>query len=339
MKPTDFAFHLTEYLSKYLPGKAGTSKNTICSYRDTFALLLRFCSEEKSMAIEKIRLETLQKPLMDEFLFWLETGRSCSVSTRNQRLAAIHAFFRYIQLEEPSLLFLSQQILAIPMKRSASKPMNYLTLGAMKAILEQPDTSCFMGRRDLVLLSLMYDTGTRVQEIADLVAADVRLEKPPTVKVTGKGNKARVVPLMSPTAKLLSQYMSEHALNSVAQRSYPLFQNRSHAKLTRAGIAYVLKKYVDEARMRHPELIPKVVSPHCFRHSKAMHLLQAGVNLVYIRDLLGHVSIKTTEVYARADSQMKRSALEGAYKATTPSEMPIWQKNQELLKWLKDLGR
>ena len=102
---------------------------------------------------------------------------------------------------------------------------------------------------------------------------------------------------------------------------------------------YILKKYVDDARVCHPGLIPEVVSPHCFRHSKAMHLLQAGVNLVYIRDLLGHVSIKTTEVYARADSQMKRSALEGAYQATTPSEMPVWQKNQELLKWLKDLGR
>lgn len=339
MKPTDFAYHLTTYLSKYLPGRTGMSRNTICSYRDTFSLLLRFCSEEKSIAIEKIRLETLQKNLIDEFLTWLETQRSCSVSTRNQRLAAIHAFFRYVQLEEPGHLLLCQQILAIPMKRSASTTISYLTLDAMKAILQAPDTTCLMGRRDLVLLSLMYDTGSRVQEIADLIAADVRLENPSTVKVTGKGNKSRLIPLMSPTAKLLDQYMSEHDLKAIAHRSYPLFQNRSHDKLTRAGITYILKKYVDEARAQHPELIPKVVSPHCFRHSKAMHLLQAGVNLVYIRDLLGHVSIKTTEVYARADSQMKRNALEGAYQATTPSEMPVWQQNQELLKWLKDLGR
>ncbi len=269
----------------------------------------------------------------------METCRGCAISTRNQRLAAIHAFFRYLQLEEPGHLFLCQQVMAITMKRSASKAMNYLTLDAMKAILEQPDHSCFLGRRDLVLLSLMYDTGTRVQEIADLVAADVRLDDPPTVKVTGKGNKSRVVPLMSPTAKLLDQYMAEHDLKSVPHRSYPLFQNRSREKLTRAGIAYILKKYVDEARAHYPELIPKVVSPHSFRHSKAMHLLQADVNLVYIRDLLGHVSIKTTEVYARADSQMKRDALERAYQATAPSELPVWQKNQELLKWLKDLGR
>ncbi|WP_373230582.1 site-specific integrase [Cohnella sp.] len=339
MKPTDFAYHLTAYLSKYLPSRIGISHNTILSYRDTFSLLLRFCSEGKAMAIEKITLGTLQKNLIDEFLAWLETQRCCSVSTRNQRLAAIHAFFRYLQLEEPEHLYLCQQILAIPMKRTANKAIDYLTLDAMKAILKAPDTACLMGRRDLVLLSLMYDTGTRVQEIADLVVADVRLENPATIKVTGKGNKSRLIPLMTPTAKLIDQYLSEFNLKHVAYGSYPLFQNRSHTKLTRAGITYMLKKYAEEARLLHPELIPKVVSPHSFRHSKAMHLLQSGVNLVYIRDLLGHVSIKTTEVYARADSQMKRNALENAYQGVSPSEMPIWQQNNDLLKWLKELGR
>ena len=339
MKPTNFAYHLTTYLSKYLPGQTGTSHNTICSYRDTFSLLLRFCSEKKAMAVEKITLETLQKPLIDEFMTWLETGRGCSVSTRNQRLAAIHAFFRYVQLEDPCSLFLCQQILAIPMKRSASKSIHYLTLEAIKAILKVPDTTRCMGRRDIVLLSLMYDTGARVQEIADLTVTDVRLDPPPTIKVTGKGNKSRLVPLMTPTAKLIDQYMSENNLKSVAYGSYPIFQNRSRGKLTHAGITYILDKYVEEARRTHPELIPKVVSPHSFRHSKAMHLLQAGVNLIYIRDLLGHVSIKTTEVYARADSKMKRMALEKAYQATSPAELPVWQRNQDLLKWLKDLGR
>lgn len=339
MKPTNFAYYLTVFLSKYLPGKTGTSRNTICSYRDAFSLLLRFCSDEKGMAVEKISLETLQNNLIDDFLTWLETHRNCTISTRNQRLAAIHAFFRYVQLEEPEYLMLCQQILSIPMKRSSVKAFNYLTLDAIKAILEAPDTSCLMGRRDLVLLSVMYDTGARVQEIADLNAADVRLENPSTIKLVGKGNKSRLVPLMSPTAKLLDQYMSEHDLKSIAHRSYPLFQNRSQNKLTRAGISYILRKYVDEARSNHPQLIADVVSPHSFRHSKAMHLLQSGVNLVYIRDLLGHVSIKTTEIYARADSRMKRIALENAYQTTSSSEMPVWQQNQDLLKWLKDLGR
>ena len=339
MKPTNLAHHLTTYLAKYLPGKAGISQNTIRSYRDTFSLLLRFCSQEKALKIEKITLESLQKPLVEEFMAWLEVGRGCSVSTRNQRLAAVHAFFRYIQMEDPEHLLLCQQILSIPMKRSAKASIQYLTLQAIKAILEIPDPSCFLGRRNIVLLSLMYDTGARVQEIADLTVADVRLDSPPIIKVTGKGNKSRLVPLMTPTAKLLDQYLTEHDLKSAACGSYPLFQNRSREKLTRAGIAYILGQSVEKARNVRPELFPKNVSPHSFRHSKAMHLLQAGVNLVYIRDLLGHVSIKTTEVYARADSLTKRKALEKAYQSATQEQLPVWQKNQNLLRWLKDLGR
>ena len=338
MKPTDFAYHLTTYLSKYLPGKAGIRRNTILSYRDTFTLLLRFCSEEKAMAIEKITLKSMTKNLINEFLDWLEAQRGCAVSTRNQRLAAIHSYFRYLQIEEPGHMLMCQQILSISMKRTGRKVINYLTLDAIKIILEAPDTTCLMGRRDLVLLTLLYDAGARVQEIADLTVADVRLENPPTVKLTGKGNRSRLVPLMTPTAKLVEQYLSDHDLKHAEYYRHYMFQNQSRSKLTRAGIAYILHKHVETARMLHPELLPRKISPHCFRHSKAMHLLQAGVNLVYIRDFLGHVSIKTTEIYARADGLMKRSALEKAYKLTSSSEMPVWQKNQALLEWLKELG-
>ena len=144
---------------------------------------------------------------------------------------------------------------------------------------------------------------------------------------------------MTPTAKLIDQYMSEQNLKVIAHRARPLFQNRAQAKLTRAGIAYILEKHVENARQRYPNLIPDVVSPHCLRHSKAMHLLQAGVNLVYIRDLLGHVSVKTTEVYARADSSAKRKALEDAYQVTASSELPIWRRQSDLMKWLQELGR
>ena len=339
MKPTSFAYHLTEYLSKFLPGRVGVSRNTIMSYRDAFSLLLRFCSEEKGMRVENVTIGTLQRDFIEEFLDWLETDRGCSTSTRNHRLAVIHAFFRYLQLEEPSQLYLCQQILAIPMKRTPQKTIEYLPLDAVKAIMESPNLSTVMGRRDLVLLSLLYDTGARVQEVADLVVADVRLENPATVRITGKGNKSRLVPLMTPTAKLIDQYMSEQNLKVIAHRARPLFQNRAQAKLTRAGIAYILEKHVENARQRYPNLIPDVVSPHCLRHSKAMHLLQAGVNLVYIRDLLGHVSVKTTEVYARADSSAKRKALEDAYQVTASSELPIWHRQSDLMKWLQELGR
>jgi len=339
MKPTDFSYHLTGYLAKYLPGRLGISSNTIKSYRDTFSLLLKFCSEVEKIPVEKITISTLKKQLIEEFLTWIETVRGCCVSTRNQRLAAIHAFFKYLQMEAPEHIYLCHQILAVPIKRTHRRALDYLTLDGIKAILDVPDTASMNGRRNLVLLSLLYDTGARVQEIADLVVSDIRLENPGTVKVTGKGNKSRIVPLMTPTAKLVDQYISENNMKSIAHGQYPLFQNRSREKLTRAGITYILKRCVEEARKHHPELIPKEVSPHCFRHSKAMHLLQSGVNLVYIRDLLGHVSIKTTEVYARADSQMKRNALEKAYQVVPCSEMPIWQQNHDLLKWLKELGQ
>lgn len=339
MKPTKFAYHLTTYLSKYLPGKAGISRNTILSYRDTFSLLLLFCSEDKDMIIEKITLHTLTKDLIDEFLTWIETHRGCTVSTRNQRLSAIHSFFRYLQLEEPNHIFLCQQILAIPIKRTGRRAIHYLSIDGIKMILNAPDTTCARGRRDLVLLSLMYDTGARVQEIADLTVADIRLENPATVKLTGKGNRSRLVPLMTPTTKLLDQYLSEQGYKHAQYGSCHVFRNRSDGKLTRSGIAYILSKYVETARTVKPELIPEKVSPHCFRHSKAMHLLQSGVNLVYIRDLLGHATIKTTEMYAKADSLMKRKALEKAYQSTSPSTMPVWQQNRSLLKWLKELGQ
>lgn len=203
MKPTDLAYHLTGYLSKHLPSRGGISRNTIVSYRDTFSFLLRFCLEEKALPIEKIKINRLQKNLIIEFLMWLETECGCMVSTRNQRLAAIHAFYRYLQMEEPEHIYLCQQILDISMKRTASKTIEYLTLDAMKVVLESPDTSCVMRRRDLVLLSLMYDTGARVKEIADLIVSDIRLVNPAVVKVTGKGNKSRLIPLMTPTAKLI----------------------------------------------------------------------------------------------------------------------------------------
>ncbi len=338
MSPTDFAYRLTGYLAKHLPSHAGLSANTIKSYRDAFVLFMRYCVETRNLKTEKITLEAITKELIEGFLAWLETDRGCSRSTRNQRLAAIRGFYRYLQTEAPEHMYRSQQISAIPMKKAAQPLMQHLTLDGIRAILEEPDTRTAAGRRDLALLTLLYDTGARVQEVADAVVGDVRLAAPATVTLMGKGNRRRVVPLMIQTAKLIGQYLAENELTHPACRQRPLFQNRSCAMLTRAGITYILRKHACRAHARHPELVPEDISPHCFRHSKAMHLLQAGVNLVYIRDLLGHVSVKTTEVYARADSRIKRQALEQAYEPVTMSQMPVWQENADLLKWLKSLG-
>ena len=339
MMEYNFSYYLSAFLGKYLPGVVGASSNTISSYRDTFVLYLRYMKAEKGIPAERIKLKTLSPKCFSEFLDWLETQRRCSVTTRNVRLAAIHSFFRYLQYEAPECLDLCQKVLAIPFKKTEQRVLNYFSLDGIKLLLSMPDTSTKSGHRDLALLSLMYDTGARVQEIADLTPQCVRFEKPATIRLHGKGNKTRIVPMMDAQVALLKQYMTEQKLLRSKEQPHPLFRNKCGEKLTRAGIAYILNKYVTMARNTNPDLVPDNISCHCLRHSKAMHLLQSGVNLVYIRDFLGHYSVQTTEVYAKADSRQKRQALEKAYVDVTPNADPVWQENSDLLEWLVSLGK
>lgn len=338
MKPTDFAYYLTDFLSKYLPGTAGLRPNTIMSSRDTFSVFLGFCSKHKGIRPEKFSLDNLNRKLVEEYLEWLEKTRLCIASTRNVRLAAFHSFCRYLQLEFPDYIHQAQQILAIPVKRTKKISVEYLSLDAMKFLLEKPNKRTREGCRDMVLLSLLYESGARVQELADLKVGDLRTASPATVKLTGKGGKKRIVPIMKPMGELLKQYLKENNLTGPYALDYPLFSNRSKDKLTRAGIAYIVKKYAGEAIREAPQLFPDKCSPHCFRHSKAIHLLQSGVNLVYIRDFLGHVDIQTTEIYARIDGEMKRKALEKSHNVVS-DKMPQWQSNAGLMNWLKNLGK
>ena len=334
MQPTDFSKYLTGFLTKYLAHERGASSNTITSYRDTFVLLITFL-ESKNIKLKNLVLEKINKGLIVQFLDWMQSERNNSNATRNVRLAAIHSFFKYIQYQHPEHLYDYQQILSIRMKKTEQTSVNYLSIEGITLLLQQPDLKTARGRRDLALLSLMYDTGSRVQEIIDLNPLSIRLDKPSTIKVVGKGNKARIVPMMERQVALLRNYMHEHQLTESAANRYPLFYNSRREKLTRAGVNYILYKYASRARMKNAKLIPEQISCHSLRHSKAMHLLQAGVNLVYIRDILGHVSVTTTEIYARADSQKKREAIESAYVDVAPKEHPTWLKNGNLLEWLK----
>lgn len=191
------------------------------------------------------------------------------------------------------------------------------------------------------MLSLMYDTGARVQEITDLTVECVRIDSEPyTIRLFGKGRKARVVPMVKEQVNHLRLYMEEKHLDNNNMFGTPLFFNNRHEKLTREGVAYVLKTYTDIARKVNPALIPDRLSCHSIRHSKAMHLLQSGVNLVYIRDILGHVSIQTTDIYARADSKAKREALEKAYVDLNPGVKSdrVWERDKNLREWLKGLN-
>ena len=193
------------------------------------------------------------------------------------------------------------------------------------------------GRRDAVLLSLLYDTGARVQELADLKVCDINLNDTVTIVLTGKGSKSRIVPVMKPTGELLRQYIEGNGLSHPARSRNPLFTNRGNHPLTRAGVTYILKKYAAQAQTIGVKDISEEITPHWLRHSKAMHLLQSGVNLIYIRDLLGHSDVSTTEIYVRADETMKRKALLEAYESPSEEQLPTWKKDKDLLDWLKSL--
>jgi integrase/recombinase XerD len=336
MKPTDFAKHLTAFLSVYLPSQKNVSKNTVYSYRDTFKLLIKYYQETDNIPAERITMDILSSETVLGFLQWLETERKCSIPTRNQRLAAIHSFFRYVQGEEPSGLYHFQKVISIPIKKAKKNIVEHLTPEALKFLLEQPDKYTARGRRDLTLMSVLYDTGARVQELIDIKVCDVILDSPSVVVLNGKGNKTRRVPIMKNTLSLLQSYLSENNLNKQWKDQYSLFSNNQHNKLTREGVAYIIAKYVETAR-QSSMIVPLKVKPHILRHSKAMHLLQAGINLIYIRDFLGHVDIKTTEIYARTDTETKRKAIENAYPGIIDSNLPDWNKDQELLLWLSEL--
>jgi integrase/recombinase XerD len=338
MKPTDFSKGLTDFLTRYLPGERGASKNTIASYKDTFILFLMFHKEKKGIQAEKLAFRLITKDSVVEFLNWLEVERKCCAATRNVRLAALHSFFRYLQYQSPEYMMEWQQILSIPSKKTEKATINYLSVEGIQLLLDEPDLSTRNGRRDLALLSLMYNSGARVQEIIDLTPSMVRFDHPCTVKLIGKGNKARIVPLLEQQLTFLKTYMDEQNLKEPYANKYPLFSNSRKEKLTRAGVNYILAKYARQARKKEPALIPEKITCHCLRHSIAMHLLQSGVNLIYIRDILGHTSVQVTEVYARTDSRQKREAIEKAYADVSPKEVPTWLANDDLLGWLKSFS-
>lgn len=209
----------------------------------------------------------------------------------------------------------------------------------MKILLEKLDTATKEGCRDLVLLVVLYDTAARVQELIDLKIKDVRLTNPAVITLHGKGNKTCQVPIMDKTRKLLEDYLNHlNISDAISRGDNYLFVNQKKQKLSRWGVSYIINKYVEQAEQDPKFTIPFSVTPHVFRHSKSMHLLQAGVNLIYIRDFLGHCDCSTTEIYARADTEMKRKAIEAAYSDVLPGkELPAWENDTDLMVFLNSL--
>src|SRR5437588_1513911 len=332
---TDFAVFLRRFLPSHLAGLRGYSTNTIVSYRDAFKLLICYFRDQRSIPPDKLTLELIDAAAITGFLHWLRTSRHNSASTSNQRLAAIDSFFTWMQSQDPARMACGQDILAIPARKHDRPAVAHLSTGQTRQLLALPDRSTRRGRRDATLLATLYDTAARVQELADLTLRDLRLDNPAMASLPGKGRKPRHVPLDGNTAALLTAYLAERHLDSPGRDDHPVFFNQHRCKLSRGGIAWILRKY--QARATDPALANARLSPHILRHSRAMHLYDAGVPLPYIRDILGHVDLSTTEIYARASTEPKRKAPEAAYTDIVTDDLPEWNQNPGLLNWLASL--
>ena len=330
---------ISRYFRIYLPGERGFSSNTISSYRDTFRQLLGFIRDTDGISPEKLQMSELSRNTIIGFLAKLEHDGK-SISTRNQRLAAIKSFFGFVKYEYPEYLTNAHDILAIHMKKQPLPIVSYMPPEAVGCLLRQPDATKKSGYRDMLILTLMYDSAARVSEITQVRVGDIRTQRPAAIVLHGKGQKDRAVPLSEKTADLIQVYLDKEQLVKPECANNLLFVNHSARQLTREGISYIVKKYTTLARKINPDIIPEQFSPHCLRHSKAMHLLQAGVALIYIRDILGHASVTTTEIYAKVDSQGKRRALETAYSdIPIPDSVPTnsWNSDSSLMKFLQEL--
>lgn len=336
----DFSTAVENFFQKYLARECGASKHTIRSYRDCFVLLLEFFETAKNIKSVKISLELFTRETVSEFLDWLEDDMGVSVSTRNQRGAALKSFLKFLVYEDPTHMAQWQNAASIKPKKAVKETMAYLVPEGIAAILSQIDTATAEGRRDLAVLATLYYTAARVGELTLLTASSVRIENPGSVELFGKGAKKRLVPIPKELKPVLKSYIEENRLDSPEKGDNPLFFNCWGEHLTAAGVNYILKKHASAAHKLNPELVPESISAHKIRHSRAMHLLQAGVNLVYIRDILGHVSVQTTEIYARADSRAKKEALENAYVdvGVTEPEVKPWAKNEKLKAFLRGLA-
>ncbi|MDR2458350.1 MAG: site-specific integrase [Clostridiales Family XIII bacterium] len=339
MKITKFAFYLNKYFTNYLPNDRGSSPQTIDAYRFSFVHFLTFLQEEFNIIADKVEITDLTYDNIIKFLNWLQIKRHNSISTRNQRQSAINSFIRFLMYEFPEHINEYQRILSIPIKHGPRKEVTYLKLDGIKLMMNMIDLHRPNGLRDYVMISLMYTTGIRVSELIQIRNKDFSLHEPYTLLVHGKGQKSRYVPLMKYIIPYIKKYMLQNNYDRPENLNEFFFKNHMKTQFTRQGINYIIDKYAKLARERAPELIPKKFSPHKMRHTTAMELLASNVDLIYIRDLLGHQSVSTTEIYAKTDTKNKRKVIEAASKKIVPPENPKWENSSNLKDWLKSLNR
>ncbi len=307
MKKDNFQNLLQRYFLERLINQRNVSHCTISSYRDTFRLLLKYLKEERNCVPDKLTIELISADNVLGFLKYLTVVRGNTISTVNNRLAAIHSFMNYVAYQNPEYLFIVQRVKVIPFKKDESKALEYLSAIEVEAIMNCCDLKTEPGRRDRIMIVLFYNTGIRVTELLSVRIKDIAVNQPAisTVQILGKGRKHRVVPLWKSTASFLAEFIAETG----KKNDDYLFTSSSGQQLSRSGVKYRLDCLVKSSSIVCPSLARKQVTPHTFRHTTAMHLLQAGVDISTIAIWLGHESIETTHKYMTADLNLKERAL------------------------------
>lgn len=322
------------FFRRHLIVTRGVSPHTLHAYRDTIRALLTFAAARRHRPVVDLSLDDLSRDTILAFLEHLEEQRGNAVVTRNARLAAIHSLYRFVAAEEPAALALCQQVLAIPYKRAPSRPVTCLARADIEHLLTSIDRSAARGRRDAALLQFLYNTGARAQEVVDVRVPAVRFEAPAQVRLLGKGRKERLCPLWTETIELLHTMLKDRGLGLTEDVS--LFVNARGRALTRFGLRHIVHTRVAAAAVSRPTLAKIRITPHTFRHTTALHLLQAGVELNVVRSWLGHASIETTHAYVEIDLEMKRAALAACEPPALHGPAPTWH-DRDLLAWLEAL--
>jgi len=331
MTAASFPSLLQRFFTHRLLGQLSASPHTVASYRDTFRLLLRFAADRLRRAPSDLQLEQLDASFLGTFLDYLEHERGNCVRTRNTRLAALHAFFRYVALSEPAYALHCQRVLAIPSKRYARGPVEFLSEEEVTALVATPNPTKWIGRRDRTLLLVAANTGLRNSELAALRWEDVALEAGAHVRCLGKGRKTRCTPLRPDVAAAVKAWFAEQGGDTAG----PVFPNSRGGFLSADALQRLVAKHTAVARQRCPSLVRKTVTPHTMRHTAAMSLLRRGVDITVIALWLGHESTETTQIYVHADMRLKEQALAHA----TPSGTTIrrYRPPDDLLTFLESL--
>ena len=339
MAMIDFFHTVRSFIYEYLPNQKSVSENTITSYRTALTLFVYFLREEKQYPDKKISFAIMDRELISQFLNWLETDRGCKSATRNQRLMALRSFFNYAGLLDCTQAALYIDTLHIPLKRDDGKVITYLSEPALAALLKQPDIHKNTDLRNLTFMILMYDTAARCCELLNMRVKDLRLHvKNPIAYLHGKGGKTRTVPLLEKTVQHCKRYLERFHPNEKSNSEEYLFYTTSHKKrnqMSHDTVAYFIRKYAEAASVECPEM-PDNMRPHMLRHTRAMHLCQHHMPLNLIMEYLGHANIETTRIYAYADTEMKRAAIQKVENDNEASniQIAIWEEDEEMIRKL-----